>query len=111
MGSTQTARYESARPYIVPDRLTDLVGPRSGIVTLPTSIDWAPTDHTYDLDDPDDRRWAYMRVVREATTITDLERLLDADLLIELWPSLFLPPQCRDAWERRFPELAKHAAH
>ena len=48
----------------------------------------------------------YKAVLNEASTIQDLRDWLDERVLIELWPTLWLPPQLRGLWENRFPELA-----
>jgi hypothetical protein len=97
--------YAATRPYVVPDSLDELTGPASGTVELPISIHWGP-DKGHDLDDPDYRRLMYERVVREANSVDDLRRFLNRDLLIELWPTLILPPQCSDLWHAKFPQLA-----
>lgn len=36
--------HEHTRPVYVADRLTDLRGPASGVVTLPISLDWSPAN-------------------------------------------------------------------
>lgn len=77
----------------------------AGMVVLPLTIDWSPT-RTYDLDGEADRRVLYERVLRESADTDELAELLDAELLTELWPSLWLPREVRSRWERRFPELA-----
>lgn len=43
------SRYADQRHYAVPARLSDLRGPRGGMVTLDRSLDWSG-DATYDLD-------------------------------------------------------------
>jgi hypothetical protein len=47
----------------------------------------------------------YETVLREATNPDDLARWLNAPTLIRLWPDLVLPPQVRQPWEARFPQL------
>lgn len=100
--------YAATRPYVAPASLEELGGPVSGQVTLPGHLDWGP-HRTYDLDDPSDVRLLYMRVVRESASVEDLRRLLNADLLRQVWSRLVLPPRVRLMWESRFPELS-HAA-
>jgi hypothetical protein len=48
----------------------------------------------------------YETVLREATSPDDLARWLDGPTLVRLWPELVLPPQVRQLWETRFPQLA-----
>lgn len=91
-------------PYDVPASLAELRGPASGPMTLPHTIHWGP-GRTVDLDTEDGQSKAYRAIVREGTAAQQAE-LLNADLLIELWPSLRLPARCRATWEARLPELA-----
>lgn len=48
----------------------------------------------------------YEAVLREAGTDDQLKTWLDSPTLLRLWPDLVLPPQVRQLWERRFPQLA-----
>jgi len=105
-GLAKPGAYAASIPYAVPDSLDQLTGPTSGTVELPISIDWS-RDRTYDLDDPDDRRWLYTRVIREAASAEELASLLNRDLLVELWPQMHLPRHCVERWHARFPELAR----
>ncbi|HEV2346023.1 MAG TPA: hypothetical protein VGS97_18125 [Actinocrinis sp.] len=93
--------YAAARPHVLPDSLDELVGPEHGTVVLPTRLDWAP-ERSYLLDDPADARLMYERVIREALHVDDLRRFLNQDLLVRLWPTLFLPARVRALWEQRF---------
>jgi hypothetical protein len=103
---TQPGDLHASRiPYVVPESLDQLTGPRTGIVELPVPIDWSPRP-TYDLADPDDRVSMYTRVISDASTLADLSRFLNKDLLIEVWPQLRLPRYCVRRWHSRFPELA-----
>jgi hypothetical protein len=97
--------HASRIPYVVPESLDLLTGPRSGIVELPIPIDWSPK-HSYDLGDPDDRVSMYTTVISEASTVAELSRFLNKDLLIELWPQLRLPRYCVRRWHTAFPQLA-----
>jgi hypothetical protein len=97
--------YASRIPYVVPESLDQLTGPRTGIIELPTPIDWSPQPR-YDLDNPDDRVSLYTKVISEASTVDDLSRFLNKDLLIELWPQLRLPRYCVPKWHEAFPRLA-----
>jgi hypothetical protein len=45
-------------------------------------------------------------VISEASTVDDLSRFLNKDLLIELWPQLRLPRYCVPKWHEAFPQLA-----
>jgi hypothetical protein len=90
---------------MVVNRLSDLVGPRYGVVDLPLGMDWSQ-QRRYDLDRDDERRLLYETVLNEALHLEDLHGLLNRELLVDLWPSLWLPRRVRDLWESRFPELS-----
>jgi hypothetical protein len=49
-------------------------------------------------------------VIREAMTVEDLGRYLNAALLQRAWRHLYLPLRLRQEWERRFPRLAQAVA-
>jgi hypothetical protein len=85
--------------------LEDLHGPIHGEVALDRHLDWSP-DPGYDLDDPGDLQLLYQTVLNEATTRDDLNRWLNADTLMRLWPILWVPARVRLLWQSRFPELA-----
>ena len=106
------ARYESrpGRHAVVADSLADLRGPAGGTVELPIWLFWSSPDHTFDLGDPDIRRWLYQIVLREASRLEDLTAYLDSDTLIALWPDLYLPKGVRQAWEDKHPALRAAAA-
>ncbi|WP_132194456.1 MULTISPECIES: hypothetical protein [Kribbella] len=97
--------HESRIPYVVPESLDQLTGPRTGIVELGVPINWSPK-HTFDLADHDDQVSLYTTVISEASTLEDLSRFLNKDLLIELWPQLRLPRYCVRRWHDQFPQLA-----
>lgn len=97
--------YGDRKPYIVADDLGELRGPTEGTVTLPPHLDWSGRA-TYDLDRPARLATMYKAVLNEASTVEDLHNWLDERALIELWPTLWLPPRLRGLWESRFPELA-----
>jgi hypothetical protein len=97
--------YGDRKPYVVADDLDDLRGPTEGTVTLPHHLDWSGRP-TYDLDRPARLASMYKSVLNEASTVQDLRDWLDKRVLIELWPTLWLPPRLRQLWESRFRELA-----
>jgi hypothetical protein len=97
--------YGDRKPYIVADDLSDLRGPTEGTVTLPHHLDWSG-HAVYDLDRPARLASMYKAVLNEASTMQDLRDWLDERVLIELWPTLWLPARLRGLWENRFPELA-----
>ena len=102
-------RYAEIRPYTVPERLSELTGPGSGVVVLRIALDWTPK-RSYDLSDDVDLRMLYETVIREAMHSEDLGELLNARLLVDVWPRLWLPLRVRRAWESRFPDLSRAAA-
>jgi hypothetical protein len=91
---------------LVAASLADLQGPAHSTVELPIWLFWYP-DRTFDLDEPGMLPWLYQIVLREACSTEDLA-YLNGDLLIALWPELYLPRGVRQAWEDQHPEL--HAA-
>jgi hypothetical protein len=97
--------YGDRKPYIVADDLGDLRGPTEGTVTLPHHLDWSGRA-TYDLDRPARVASMYKAVLNEASTVEDLRDWLHEHVLIELWPTLWLPARLRGLWESKFPELA-----
>ena len=97
--------YGAQKPYVVADGLGDLRGPTEGTVTLPHHLDWSGRA-TFDLDRPARLASMYKTVLNEASTVEDLHDWLDEQVLIELWPTLWLPARLRGLWESKFPELA-----
>jgi hypothetical protein len=95
-----------AKPFVVADDLALLRGRTTGVITLPRHLDWSGSAD-YDLDSPGRIIDLYRTVLIEATKPTDLHTFLDEEVLTRLWPSLWLPPGLRRAWEERFPELSR----
>lgn len=102
------SRYASHRVYIVPADLHELAGPTSGVVTLPIRLDWSE-QRVYDVGDDSQLGLMYERVIREATHVDDLRVYLNGQVLIRLWPRLYLPLRARQAWEGRFRTLVRAA--
>ena len=97
--------YADRKPYVLAENLAALDGPTEGVVTLPHHLDWS--GHAdYDLSRPARLASMYKAVLTEASTVDDLNTWLNTDLLLRLWPTLWLPPQLRSRWEEAFPELA-----
>jgi hypothetical protein len=90
-------------PYDLPSALAALRGPADGTLTLPLHLWWAPGP-VFDLTDRSELLAAYRAIVRDGRTV-DQEELLNAALLVAVWPDLRLPVRCRTAWEDAFPEL------
>lgn len=90
---------------MVAETLAELHGPTGGTVTLPRHLDWSGHAE-YNLDRPARLASMYKVVLTEASTVEDLNKWLDVDLLRRLWPTLWLPSQLRQRWEDTFPELA-----
>jgi hypothetical protein len=103
------ASYGARKPYVVAERLDDLRGPKEGTVNLPPHLDWSG-NATYDLDKPARLASMYRTVLNEAGSTDDLRSWIDGRLLVQLWSTLWLPPQLRGGWESRFPELASRRA-
>jgi len=97
--------YGDQKPYLVADDLADLRGPTKGTVTLPHHLDWSGRP-TYDLDRPARLASMYKAVLNEASSLQDLRDWLNKRVLIDLWPTLWLPSRLRGLWENRFPDLA-----
>jgi len=103
----QPRRY--AKPIVVPERLELLRGPSKGVVHLPRHLKWSGS-REYGLAVPGRIVDLYRTVINEAATPADLYAYLNREVLIKLWPSMWLPLAVRRAWEGRFPELRRHAA-
>jgi hypothetical protein len=97
--------YGDRKPYVVADTLAALNGPTRGVITLPRHLDWSGHAE-YDLSRPARLASMYKVVLTEAGSVDDLRTWLNGELLLRLWPTLWLPPQLRQRWEERFPELA-----
>ncbi|MEC5149924.1 hypothetical protein [Cryobacterium sp. GrIS_2_6] len=95
--------YWETHPVWVADDLDDLTGPTAGLVQLPLHLEWT-TRRPIRLDDPSSVLSGYATVLREAKHESDF-RYLNSQILIRIWPDLFLPRKVREAWTRRFPEL------
>jgi len=103
------ASYGARKQYAVAERLDDLRGPTEGNVILPKHLDWSG-NASYDLDKPARLTSMYRTILNEASSTDDLRAWIDGRLLVQLWPSLWLPPPLRRLWESRFPELASRRA-
>lgn len=103
--ATPQGGYADRKPYVVADNLGDLRGPTEGTITLPHHLDWSG-QASYDLDRPTRLASMYRTVLNEASTAQDLRTWLNARILTELWPTLWLPSRLRGLWEGRFPQLA-----
>ncbi|MDQ1304709.1 MAG: hypothetical protein QG671_536 [Actinomycetota bacterium] len=100
----QGSRYQDQRRYVVAASLADLHGPTQGVVRLERALDWS-ADPQYDLENPGDLAVMYQTVLNQASTPAQLRRWLDGDTLCRIWPTLWLPPRVRAAWETTFPDL------
>ncbi len=78
-------------------RLADLRGPTDGTIELPLWLYWSSPDHTFNLADRGMQRWLYQIVLGQANSLEDLAAYLDGDMLIAIWPELFLPKGVRQA--------------
>lgn len=96
--------YANTRPYAVVDDLAELAGPTHGVVELPRELDWTPQRY-YDLDRPSHLRVFYQTVLNQALDPAELGEFLNAGILLEIWPELWLPLRVRKLWEQQFPQL------
>lgn len=97
--------FEDIVPYDVPSSLDALAGPKRGRVELPLVVYWGPP-RTFDVDDESDRASMYRAVIRVGRPV-DQEAFLNRDLLLRVWPTIWLPERCRSTWETAFPELRR----
>ena len=98
-------RARPGRAALVAASLTDLAGPAHGVVELPLRLFWSAPDRTFDLDQPPMLRELYETVLLEASRPGDLTSYLNGEVLVAVWPDLFLPKGVRRAWEDQHPEL------
>lgn len=105
----QRVFFHHLKPYAVPDSLDELHGPASGWVELSHSLYWAPGSRRFNLDDESGVKRVYVSALAEGT-LADVQALVNADRLVEIWEDLFLPTRVRDLWEDRFPGLAAKPA-
>lgn len=89
--------------YDLPDNLTDLDGPATGTIALPSHLDPHGLG-PFDLSDPRDADTVYKLVLNDANTTDDLHHL-NHTVLVDIWPRLTLPNLLRETWEDRFPQL------
>ena len=106
---TQYEARPGRRAIVVTD-LGSLRGPVRGTVELPLWLYWSGPSPVFDLAKPFMRRRLYEIVLREAGRPEDLTSYLDRDMLIALWPELYLPEGVRQAWEEHHPVLRATAA-
>lgn len=96
--------------YLVPDAFEDLQGPAAGSVELPLHLDWGP-ERTYNVDDDGSCSVLYQLTLQNSGSIEEICRIVQAERLTALWPTMILPARCRQLWETSFPELpASHEA-
>ena len=89
--------------------LEELQGPPQGVVgPLPLHLSWSGSDPSslrWNLDEPASAASFYEILLAEGGE-EDQRRWLDRDLLLELWPRLYLPPHVRLAWRDQLPVAA-----
>ncbi len=108
--ATRPQRGRPGRPPLVAAALSELGGPATGRIELPSRLFWSAPDHTFDLSQRHDALAAYESVLIEARAAADLAEFLNSDLLAALWDDLHLPPRVRRAWEDAHPGLRDRAA-
>jgi prevent-host-death family protein len=93
------------RAALVATSLANLTGPAHGVVELPLRLFWSAPDRTFDLDQPSGLQALYEIVLQEASRPDDLTSYLNGEILVAVWPDLFLPKGVRRAWEEQHPRL------
>ncbi len=88
------------RPVFSVVALEMMRGPLVGVIHLPLSVhsSGAGPAEEFDFADAADRRAAY-QIVLTSGDASEAARLLNADELLRLWPTLWLPDHVRRAWE------------
>lgn len=99
-------RARPGRAWPVAASLTGLRGPAHGTVELPLRLFWSAPDRTFDLDKPSERYALYEVVLNQARHPDDLAAYLNGEILLAVWPELYLPAGVRRAWEDRHPALS-----
>lgn len=96
------------RPVSVPDDLGQLHGPATGEVRLPLRVysSGRGSERTFDLSDRGQVMEMYQVVLNEGA-LDDVCRFVNAHLLREVWPHLWLPQHVRRAWERQVAVTAR----
>ena len=95
--------YWELRSIWVAAFLDDLTGPSTGTVEPLPGIQ-GPTRRPVHLDNLAEVAAWYAATMREALSEQDLSQM-NGEVLVRIWPELFLPPRVRWAWESRFSEL------
>jgi prevent-host-death family protein len=93
------------RAALVATSLASLAGPAHGVVELPLRLFWSAPDRTFDLDQPSALQALYEIVLQEASRPDDLTSYLNGEILVAVWPDLFVPKGVRRAWEEQHPQL------
>lgn len=93
-------------PEWIPAALSDLCGPRDGVVELPLDLSWSGRAQ-YNVGSFRQRVALYHLVIVQGLR-KHYPQFLDAEYLKEAWPLLRrrFGRGYTQAWERRFPELA-----
>lgn len=82
---------------------TALNGPTGGVITLPRHLDWSGHAE-YNLSRPARMPSTCKAVLTEAGSVNDLCNWLNGELLLRLWPTLWLPV----ALGRTFPRTCRY---
>ena len=90
-------------PYELPDALTDLNGPATGIVELPAGLDVHGLG-PFDLAKAHDVDTLYKLVLNHARDTDELHHL-NHQVLVEIWPRLRIHNRLRDTWQQHFDHL------
>lgn len=98
-------RARSGRAGLVAASLADLHGPDRGVVEFPLRLFWSAPGSRLRSGPASMLQAMYEAVLREASRPDDLASYLNGEVLVAVWPELFLPEGLRRAWEGRHPAL------
>ena len=91
----------ACREVPTPDDIDDPgITKAAGVVELPIHIDWSYAG-PFDLDDEVQRRWLYQLVLTEGNE-DDVRHYIQLDVLLEMWPRMWLSQHVVEAWQAWF---------
>ncbi|QDN54018.1 hypothetical protein [Streptomyces sp. S1D4-20] len=104
MTSPEAGDWLASHGFEVVAALDDLEGPFSGLVEVPARLADRELSGHADLDNAWQRLQLYRRLLLTGTA-EQQRRLLNRELLQQMWPQRIGPPPLLRTWENRFPQL------